>query len=66
MVSLSQFYSRATSGKKILDLLLGKSLTCTYELGQFNTDWVNTISIGLDYCEGGLVDSMNIIIVAVS
>ncbi len=52
--------------QEVVDLLLGKSLTCNYALGEFNTDWVNTISIGLEDCEGELVDSMNVIIAAVS
>ncbi|MBN1544236.1 hypothetical protein JW898_02110 [Candidatus Woesearchaeota archaeon] len=39
-------------------LLEGKSLTCRYELGEFDRRWVTTLIYGINYCEGGLKEAL--------
>lgn len=44
--------------KKMKDLLGGKSLTARYKKGCFNADWVNTITLGIEACEGTLREAI--------
>lgn len=37
-------------------LIIGKSLTCKYEMSKFDSRWVNSILFGIEYCEGELKD----------
>ena len=50
----------------IRELLEGKSMTCQYTEGNFDTDLINTVSIGIENCEGDLVDGLEVIILAVA
>ncbi len=51
---------------EIRELLEGKSMTCPYTMGNFDKDLVNTVSLGIENCEGELVDGLYTIILAVS
>ena len=42
----------------IKQLLEGKSLTCQYVKGQFEVDWINTLTLKLDKCQGPLKDGL--------
>lgn len=44
--------------QRIIDLLEGKSLSCSYQENNFNMDWINTLTIGLDQCQGPLKDGI--------
>ena len=44
--------------ENIKQLLEGKSLTCSYAKGQFEIDWINTLTLQLDKCQGPLKDSL--------
>lgn len=48
--------------EEVRPLMEGKSLTCTYVRGEFNTQWTSTISLGLEPCNGPLKDSIEAII----
>jgi hypothetical protein len=48
-----------TEPQEMVDLLQGKSLTCTYAKGSFNTDWINTLSLSLENCSGDLKDAID-------
>jgi hypothetical protein len=39
-------------------LLEGKSLTCEYKIGEFDKRWVTTLIYGINYCEGGLKETL--------
>lgn len=47
-----------TEPEAIQDLFLGASMTCTYDKGMFDEDYVNQISGNLGYCSGSLVDAV--------
>jgi len=44
----------AEEPEEMVGLLEGKSMTCEYLEGTFNPDWVETISVGIEECEGEL------------
>ncbi|MBN1386660.1 hypothetical protein JW968_06860 [Candidatus Woesearchaeota archaeon] len=43
---------------EIKNLFFDKSLTCQYQLGNFNTDWVDTLTGSLYLCEGPLKEAI--------
>ena len=47
----------------IKKLLEGKSLTCKYEKGKFDSGWVNSLVTGLEACEGELRDIIGQLII---
>ena len=51
--------------QEIKDLLEGKSMNCSYVAGDFNEDWINTISLGLEECSGGLKDSIEKLVASI-
>lgn len=51
--------------QEIKDLLENKAMTCNYEKGYFNTDWITTLSIGIDSCDGELKDAVTELIYAI-
>ena len=48
-----------TEPVEIKDLLEGKSLTCGYSQGNFNENWLKTLSIGIENCSGDLKDAID-------
>lgn len=46
----------AKETQEMKNLLEGKSLTCKYGRGTFNKDWVNSLLLGTENCEGQLKD----------
>lgn len=44
-----------TEPQEIRELFVGASMTCSYDRGAFDTDYVTQISGNLGYCEGDLV-----------
>src|SRR4030042_927499 len=44
--------------KEIRDLFVGAEMECTYDRGNFDTDYVTQISGNLGYCTGTLVDAI--------
>ncbi len=46
----------ASETQEMKNLLEGKSLTCTYEIGSFDERWVSSLIFGSEYCEGELKD----------
>jgi len=44
-----------TEPEEIRDLFVGSEMTCTYDRGAFDSDYVTQISGNLGYCEGSLV-----------
>ncbi|MBI4148270.1 hypothetical protein HY490_03180 [Candidatus Woesearchaeota archaeon] len=47
------------SEKQEIKLVLeGKSLACTYQKGNFDPRWVNSLVFGLERCEGKLKDAL--------
>lgn len=47
------------------DLLEGKSMTCIYEQGALNENWISTLSIDIDSCEGELKDAIEELVSAI-
>jgi len=47
----------------IVNLLKGKSLTCNYTKGQFDSMWVTSFVAGLENCEGELKDSIAALVI---
>ena len=43
---------------QVKSLLEGKSLTCTYQKNNFNMNWLNTLTLSLDKCQGPLKDGL--------
>ncbi|MDO8556543.1 MAG: hypothetical protein Q7R96_05225, partial [Nanoarchaeota archaeon] len=39
-----------------------KSLTCAYQQGFFNVNWLNTLTIDIDKCSGDLKDALEILL----
>ena len=54
-----------TEPQEIKDLLEGKSLVCNYSQGNFNENWINTLSIGIEDCSGELKDAIDELIYSV-
>jgi len=54
-----------TEPAEMKDLLEGKSLTCAYTSGDFNENWINTLSIGIENCSGELKDAIDELVYAV-
>jgi len=46
----------ANETAEIRELFDGKSLTCTYEKGNFDPRWINSLVFGIEYCQGDLKD----------
>ena len=51
-----------TEPAEIKELLEGKSMKCEYEKGNFDTELVGTISIGIENCTGELKDSIELLV----
>jgi len=51
-----------TEPVEIRDFFKGKSMTCTYEKGEFNNDFAYQISGPLDECEGSLKDAIEAVV----
>jgi hypothetical protein len=45
------------------DLVEGTSMTCVYENGKFDTNWVNSLVLGVEKCDGTLKDALASLIV---
>jgi hypothetical protein len=39
-----------------IGLFEGTSVVCAYSAGDFDSDWISSVSLGLDNCEGSLKD----------
>jgi hypothetical protein len=39
-------------------LLEDKNMTCRYEKGKFDQNWINSLLLGVEKCEGGLKDAI--------
>jgi hypothetical protein len=50
-----------TEPPEIKELLEGKSMRCEYEKGNFDTELVGTISIGIENCTGELKDNIELL-----
>lgn len=48
----------AGESQEMKKLLEGKSLSCQYEKGKFNDQWINTLILGIENCEGELRDAL--------
>ena len=49
----------STSGTpEIKNALEGKSLTCAYQKGSFDTRWINSLVYGVELCQGELKDAI--------
>jgi len=44
-------------------LLEGKSVTCKYEKGKFNSDWMDSLLMGIETCEGDLRETLSDLLV---
>ena len=42
----------------IREAVAGKSMTCSYQQGYFNANWINTMTIDIQHCEGQLKDAI--------
>lgn len=45
--------------KDIKKALEGKSMTCIYQKGAFDSRWVNNIMLGMEYCKGDLKNGLS-------
>ena len=43
---------------EVKKLLEGKSLTCQYSEGKFDSRWINSLVFGIEYCNGELKDTL--------
>jgi hypothetical protein len=50
-----------TEPQEMIDLFQGKSMTCTYTQDDFNTDLINSLTIGTDLCSGDLKDTIDLV-----
>jgi hypothetical protein len=53
IVSMNQ--NESADVKKIVE---GKSMTCIYPKGNFDQDWINSLVLGAEKCDGGLKDAI--------
>ena len=44
--------------RQIKDLVEGASMTCAYEKGKFDSDWMNSLVLGVEKCDGTLRDAI--------
>lgn len=47
---------------EVQQLFGGKSLTCDYAKGNFNEEWLSTVSIGLEGCTGELKEAIDAVV----
>lgn len=43
---------------EIKELVEGKSLICQYDYGNFDSRWIDSISDGIEYCQGDLKEAI--------
>ncbi len=44
--------------ERIREAVTGKSMSCSYQQNYFNANWINTMTIDIQECEGSLKDSI--------
>jgi len=51
-------YMNSEESKQIRDLVEGTSITCIYKKGEFDSDWINSLVLGVEKCDGTLKDAI--------
>jgi len=51
--------------QEMKNLLEGKMLTCSYEVGDFDQRWVNTLIDGIETCDGELKDILGQLLILI-
>ena len=54
-----------TEPAEIVLLLESKSMSCQYDLGEFDDNLIKTIVLGMENCEGDLKDGLEEVVIAV-
>ena len=51
-------YMNYEESTQIKDLVEGTSMTCIYKKGEFDQDWMNSLILGVEKCDGTLKDAI--------
>lgn len=54
-----------SESEEIKQLLEMKSMTCGYEKGNFDANWVNSLILGIEKCEGELAETLGQLVLSV-